>query len=245
MSSSPRDAAAPSALGLHSVGPGEPQQHRAQQDGRAARPSATVLPSHTHLFHLLLKVSVVVVRNHLCKSNLFRSSLKRWGHQKRGWLAWSASARLPKATLLPDRTGKEQMRWKEVQNGALGGGRLRKAKQAKHVGTPPGVPRHLRPPHHHQNTETNCRWLWVVCEKPTGADGLEARTVQQHHGTARLPCQGSACTQLGCQGRCPYLRPLLVLCLALCLCLLPAPPGSVSAHRCHHLQYIQITVFTR
>lgn len=44
---------------------------------------------------------------------------------------------------------------------------------------------------------------------------------------------------------CSSLRPLLVLRLALCLCLLPAAPGSGSAHRCHHLQYIQITVFTR
>lgn len=44
-----------------------------------------------------------------------------------------------------------------------------------------------------------------------------------------------------------YLRPLLVLCLALCLalCLLPAAPGFVPAHGRHHLQYIQITVFTK
>lgn len=44
-----------------------------------------------------------------------------------------------------------------------------------------------------------------------------------------------------------YLRPLLVLCLTLCLalCLLPAAPCSVPAHGRHHLQYIQITVFTK
>lgn len=46
---------------------------------------------------------------------------------------------------------------------------------------------------------------------------------------------------------CLYLRPLLVLGLALCLalCLLPIAPGSVSAHGRHHLQYIQIIVFTK
>lgn len=42
-----------------------------------AFPSGFTLTFHTHLFHLLLKVSVVVVRNHLCKSNLFRSGLKK------------------------------------------------------------------------------------------------------------------------------------------------------------------------
>lgn len=44
---------------------------------------------------------------------------------------------------------------------------------------------------------------------------------------------------------CSGLWPLLVLCLVLVLRLFPVSPGSVSAHRCHHLQYIQITVFTR
>lgn len=48
-------------------------------------------------------------------------------------------------------------------------------------------------------------------------------------------------------GELGYLRPLLVLCLALCLalCLLQAAPCSVPAHGRHHLQYIQITVFTK
>lgn len=44
---------------------------------------------------------------------------------------------------------------------------------------------------------------------------------------------------------CSGLWPLLVLCLVLVLRLFPVSPGSVSAHRRHHLQYIQITVFTR
>ena len=37
---------------------------------------------YTHLFHLFLKVSIIMVRNHLCKSNLFCSGLKKIKRQQ-------------------------------------------------------------------------------------------------------------------------------------------------------------------
>lgn len=61
---------------------------------------------HTHLFHLLLKVSIIVVRNHLCKSNLFRSSLKKSERERTHSQSGAFPNHPPKAILLP------QVLWK-------------------------------------------------------------------------------------------------------------------------------------
>lgn len=109
--------------------------------------------------------------------------------------------------------------WEEESKAGKGG-----ARQGKR-GAPPGVPRHLRRPQHHQNAEPNRRQLGAGCEKPRGGDGPEARGVQRQRRTAQLPRQGSTCTQLVAQdaaltcGRC-------LCCVWLCVCVCSQLPRA-------------------